>query len=396
MHGNIVSLRIRCTTCSNVLDDGRPVRYGSLRLSLKERVFRRAFLLAVWLLFMASGGNLHAAYYGKNEFKSYDPEGEYPTWEIGDFNLDPRISLDALGLPVVRYATGRSYNPVTVAFFGLRAFNRWKATGKGSDREYFMKTTRWLVRTQDIPTGCWFYDFDYPYVTIGETLRKPWVSAMAQGLAISNLVRAYRLTGDETFLEVAERALKPFSIPVEQGGVLRTFNGLLMAGPPSDLAFYEEYPIRDAPSYALNGFLFALLGLYDFASVPNAEADKLFQRGKLTLRMILPFYDLGDLSAYDLGHLTHPPRKTNKSLDYHLVHIILLNALYSAANDPVLAWYRDQWNSYGTRFGPYEVFFRRVGVWVVRGHPIASGSALAVMFVVLTAGLIVIRRTRTT
>lgn len=351
-------------------------------------------LLAAWLLLVAGWGSLRADYFGKQDFEPYDSSGPYPRWEVADINLNHRISLDAEGIPTVQYGSGRSYNPVTVALFGLSAFNRWKATGKVADREYFLKTARWLVTRQDVSTGCWFYDFDFPYVTLGETLRKPWASAMAQGLAMSSLARAHRLTGDKAFLEAAERALTPFEVGVEQGGVVRPFSLLPAPGPPSELVFYEEYPTRAVPSYTLNGFMFALLGLYDLSLVPNAEAARLFQRGEMTLRTILPFYDLADLSAYDLGHLTHPQRKINKSLSYHLVHIVLLNALNSVTHDPVLAWYRDRWNSYGTPLGPYIVLLETVGVWAIRGHPVALGSALFVILVVPVACLTIIRRIR--
>lgn len=47
-----------------------------------------------------------------------------------------------------------------------------------------------------------------------------WYSAMAQGQAMSLLVRAYLLTHDAKYLKAAVEAMKLFEISSEQGGVL--------------------------------------------------------------------------------------------------------------------------------------------------------------------------------
>jgi len=306
-------------------------------------------------------------YFRKQHFKPYDPVGPYPCSETFETSLDARISLDAEGIPTVRYPFGRYYSPITVALSGLRAFNHWKTSGSAGDRAYFLKTARWFVAKQDPSSGAWFFAFDYPYEGLNDTLHNPWPSAMAQGLATSILTRAYILTKEKCFLEAAERGLKPFEVEVEQGGVLRPFGCLPPPDGASGLVFYEECPTRVAPSYVLNGFMFALLGLYDLAAVPNAQAAGLFQRGELTLRTILPLYDLADLTAYDLVHITNPQRKIDKaSVHYHLVHIVLLNALGSVTHDPALIWYRDHWNSYGTILGPYYWVSKRVAVWAIK------------------------------
>ncbi len=289
------------------------------------RLLRTSKFLAICcvLLFgLLPSVHLNARYFRNGSFRPYEPRGLYPRWRVVEVNLNPRVSLDGEGIPVVQYPAGRFYNPVTVAYFGLRAYNRWKISGNMLDREYFLKTARWLVAHQDPASGCWHYDFDW--VSVGETIPKPWISGMAQGLAISNLTRAYYATSETAFLKAAERALWPFQKSVEEGGVAQPIPFLPAPEGKVKLVFYEEYPTRPAPSCTLNGFMFALLGLYDLAQVPNAEAAQLFEKGLATLRAILPLYDLGDGSAYDLGHLTHPPRRVKADQGYHLIHISLL------------------------------------------------------------------------
>lgn len=51
----------------------------------------------------------------------------------------------------------------------------------------------------------------------------------------------------------------------------------------------------------------ALLGQYDWSHVPaleQAEAGSTFTRGMQTLKRILPYYDVGGFSAYDMAHIT--------------------------------------------------------------------------------------------
>jgi heparosan-N-sulfate-glucuronate 5-epimerase len=359
---------------------------------------------------MGSTLSLRADYFRKQHFKPYDPGGQYPVSEPFETSLDARFYFDAEGIPTVRYPyglfqrAGRVYDPVTVGLFGLRAFNHWKASGNADDRAYFLKLARWFVAKQDPSSGDWYELYDYPINNLGVTLHHPWPCAMAQGLAMSILTRAYALTKEQSFLEAAERGLKPFEVEVEQGGVLRYFGYLPPPDGASRLVFYEEMPTREAPSYILNGFMFALLGLYDVAAVPNAQAAELFQRGELTLRTVLPLYDLADLTAYDLVHITSPQRKIDKaSVHYHMVHIVLLNALGSVTHDPALIWYRDHWNSYGTILGPYYWVSKRIAVWAIKrtawgsadlavAHPVALGSMLLILALVL--GLFLVRGIR--
>lgn len=47
-----------------------------------------------------------------------------------------------------------------------------------------------------------------------------WYSAMAQGQAMSLLVRAYLVTSNPKYLQAAVSAMKLFEISSDQGGVL--------------------------------------------------------------------------------------------------------------------------------------------------------------------------------
>lgn len=81
-------------------------------------------------------------------------------------------------------------------------------------------------------------------------IQSPWSSAMAQGQAISVLLRAYQFTGKETYLESARIAMNAFYIPLKDGGLKTSIKGGLL--------FFDEYP-ANPPTRVLNGFIFACL-----------------------------------------------------------------------------------------------------------------------------------------
>lgn len=67
-------------------------------------------------------------------------------------------------------------------------------------------------------------------------------------------------------------------------------------------AWFEEYPTTPG-SFVLNGFLYSLLGLYDLASINRNGTNKsrqLYDEGMATLKEMLPLYDTGSGSIYDL------------------------------------------------------------------------------------------------
>jgi len=339
----------------------------------------RAALFYVILLICTFSSNARGEYLPANSFKVYTPAGPYPLWSKTWLQLEPRFYIDDRGIPYISYRTGHTYNAVTIAVFGLLAYNRLELHGKLVDRIEFLNLAQWLVQHQDRSCGCWYYDFDFDYAALGDTLQKPWVSGMAQGVAVSVLTRAYRITEDPDYLQAATRALLPFRKRVDDGGVKRVFS--LPSGVSAVGSFYEEYPTRSYPAFTLNGFMFALVGLYDLSQIPNQEAELLFQNGMETLERALPLYDLGDGSAYDLVHLTRPPRALHRDASYHIVHIALLNALGSATRNSRLLWYRDHWNSYGTPVDTIGIWIEHLGIWIVARYPVLSASSILFLII---------------
>ena len=163
-------------------------------------------------------------------------------------------------------------------------------------------------------------------------IKAPWKSSLAYGVVLSCFSRAYHITKDVKYLNKSKSLLK---------GYTEDFYSEIFGMP-----FYEEYPIEPG-HYVLNGFIFALIGLYDFHQISGDEhAKNLFDQGLETLEFILPLYDLGDGSCYDLQHLhSHtPPYKAR--WQYHCTHIEQLKTLYLITKKPIFETYYLRFKSY--------------------------------------------------
>lgn len=252
-----------------------------------------------------------------------------------------RIKLDdrSVFLQYNQLAGKYTFNAVLAAQCGL------KALGAGN---YELATAQieGLMASQNLVGG--FADTG-PYFSpyLGATIEPGSVSGMSQGQALSLFARAFRLNPSPEILAAGARAVGIMKLPVSEGGVM----GDLRYLDPSLSGYitFEETTIVPH-TYILNGFMFALLGLYDWSHLPEAEnkgkeeANELYWKGILTLENILPYYDMEGLSAYDLGYITYKAKPRVSSI-YHSVHVALLHALYSTTENTTLKQYRDKWQS---------------------------------------------------
>ena len=137
---------------------------------------------------------------------------------------------------------------------------------------------------------------------------------MCQGQAISVLVRAFLATKDPAYLAAAEDGAKVFNVSSRQGGVRAVFL--------DKYVWYEEYPTNPS-TFILNGFMYSLLGLYDLKTVSvklKDEAERLYSAGLESLAAMLPLYDTGSSTLYDLRHFTMktaPKVRINHNLSSH-------------------------------------------------------------------------------
>jgi hypothetical protein len=160
-----------------------------------------------------------------------------------------------------------------------------------------------------------FWHHNYPVTECD--CKPPWKSALSQGLILSLLVRTYHLTKKEEISELAERVAISMKTPVHEGGFLY-ING-------NGDYWFQEY--MGNCGYVLNGFIFAMWGVYDYYLYSNDQVYKMiFDECINTLRNNLKYYDwrmgTAKWTVYDLKD------KNPVELEYHKMHIRLLKNLY--------------------------------------------------------------------
>jgi len=129
----------------------------------------------------------------------------------------------------------------------------------------------------------WEYMFDFDGGT------PPWTSGLSQGTAVQLLARAYSRLKEPAYLTAAQQALGIFQTPPPQG--------VRVVAPAGALYAQYSFAPRDR---ILNGFIQALVGLYDYTSLTkDSLGQALFQAGDAEARMIVPRYDTGAWSMYD-------------------------------------------------------------------------------------------------
>ena len=227
--------------------------------------------------------------------------------------------FDADGIPLLDYQgdIGRQYNPIAIAQYGLARFNAWSATRATADRDAWTAVADWLtreMRPNRHGVRVWMHDFNWPYKQL---LQAPWYSGLAQGNGLSLLVRAAQETGDARYTEAAHMAFEPLRLDVTQGGVLVTDE--------RDDVWIEEY-IVERPSHILNGFIWALWGVYDYAEWSGrAEARTLWNTCVGTLTRRLDDFDTGWWSLYEAPDAG---REMLASRYYHTLHITQLQVMH--------------------------------------------------------------------
>ena len=257
---------------------------------------------------------------GQATFVAGDPESGYYNdlrVELGtDDPTQARRRLRAL------VADRKLANPISVAQLALGAW-QMREEHEAWLGVFTEGATRLAAMLED--DGGLPYLFAMPHTY---TIRPPWYSAMAQGEAASVFVRAALSLKDDSFAHAAARAIAPL-LEEHSPVVERTDEGPVL----------EEYPTQP-PSHVLNGWIFALWGLYDVTMLAERagraapEARRAFLASTSALVRRIDLYDAGlGWSRYDL----YPHRLVNvASPFYHYLHVALLNATADLTGEEAL------------------------------------------------------------
>ena len=127
----------------------------------------------------------------------------------------------------------------------------------------------------------------------------PWTSGLSQGTALQVFARAWSRFKESAYLTASQQALGIFSKPPPAGVSVRRPAG----------THYAQYTYAPGDRI-LNGFIQALVGLYDYTSLTgDPRGLALFEAGDSEARAEVPRYDTGAWSRYD--------QFGESSLNYH-------------------------------------------------------------------------------
>lgn len=263
-------------------------------------------------------------------------EGSYfVDWDPGsgtygeDFDGAAR---DARG--VLLFGPHGDYHPIRIAQFALHRFGVWRYSNERVARADFMAQATWLRDRQQRDGAPGLYRFEFPWTKYGAP--PGWSSAMAQGEAISVLLRADAIDPRGGFGDAALRASLPFRADIEHGGVVWH---------SADELFLEEIANEHAP-HVLNGCIFALWGVWElWMRTGEPWLQPLIERCVATLRSWVPRFDTGWWTLYSLL-MSAGDQPHLATLKYHRFHIAQMRVLARMFDEPLFDETASRWTSY--------------------------------------------------
>ncbi len=245
--------------------------------------------------------------------------------------------LDTDKLP--RHPTAKNeqvYFPVAVFQYGLGAYDLYLLNGDTRCLDKFLQSAQWALDNQE-PSGAWNnFFFSYPQAPYG---------AMAQGEGASLMLRAYKYTHNEHFLQAAKQAIDFMLKPISEGGTSSYENGQPI------LMEYTHLPA------VMNGWIFAWFGLYDYVIATNDESHykNMLQKSLMALEERMPLFTTCYWSKYDMG-------KRIASPFYHQIHIALAQAMHQLTGHQLFDDYARRWqNNENNRLCKWRAF--SIKVW---------------------------------
>ena len=243
----------------------------------------------------------------------------------------PAIRLDANGIAQCwTRANGTVYRPGFVAMYALDNLEKYLRGGDRAHLGIFLNQINWLEEhsvTRTDGAVVWPNNFD---LWEGTTLlRAPWLSSHVQGLVISALVRALRITRRASLLELLKGSARVYQLDCECNGLRVRSTGHVV---------YTERPGFPAPGI-MDGFMTSLLGLYDlYIETGEAEVYDLFRQGTEGLRYFLPRWDYRKKWSFyaNRAYLCSP--------GYHYLNRLLLIVLARLTGCASFAEYAESWN----------------------------------------------------
>ncbi len=263
------------------------------------------------------------------------------------FNLTYHLSIDKKGIIFVDFGllegNQKMYFPITLQQYSITNYNLFFETNDDSYKKIFLDHAQFLMNLISLKEDYAFWKIKRKMNIAGYNFKKPynWVSSIVQGYGLSVFIRAHSLTNNKKYLDLGNKIVNSFEWKTEEGGFLDIDkNGNY---------WYEEFPVSKH-AHVLNGFIYSLLGLYEYYEYTKyKKAKKLFDLGVKTLIEQLEYFELKspimNWSKYDTGKIFYSGR------DYHnKVHLPQLKILYAITKNKIFLKYFKRWSKYSKKY----------------------------------------------
>jgi hypothetical protein len=256
--------------------------------------------------------------------------------------LNGTQTIDANGVATWDFHGRKVYHPLIIARYGIKLLHSYRITHDPAILDRAEVNANWLIRHAVSRDGALYFPYRFTYPLFGDPrdlVRPPWVSALPQGTTLAFFIRLFAVTGDQHWRKAAdstfatfvkrESSKQPWIVPWTVFVDKRHHRRYL---------WFEE-DAKHPPAQVLNGHMYALFGVWEYAIATGSDAAaEVFDGGATTIRhQVQRFRVRGGISYYSLRvHAQYP--------SYHCIHVGQLKLLTRMTGDP---WFAKE----GRRFG---------------------------------------------
>ena len=224
------------------------------------------------------------------------------------------------------------YHPVLMSSKALNYLTTYQKTEDKWFLEKSIKIGEKIIDLSIKSNGSYYFPYTWFKIGHNEFFHPNWYSGMAQGRWLSYFSLLYKETNNLKYKEIADKIFISLSDVYPEPNVVTVdkFNNYWIEEYPN--TFFSPYHKRGS-THVLNGFVFAIWGLYDYYWLEqDSDAKRLLRAALTTLyNRAIEYRKIGDNSFYCLKH-----QKSDYSLTsnhYHEIHIKQLKELYKMTNE---------------------------------------------------------------
>jgi hypothetical protein len=258
------------------------------------------------------------------------PRSEMWDWSATAYDV-AELPLDEGGIPYSVVDGVRVRQPVSIASIAILKLSNAELLKTPLVRDTLERWTRALIEEADTSATSISFPYRFAFKLHGfpqEQQTVPWYSALAQGEMLELLVRLYVLTGKTEYRAWADKVFAPLLD-------VRPFseNSRSVAHVDGDGYYWaDEYPNNGRPDLTLNGYMYAIRGVYEYWQLTRSpDAERVVRAAMTTLKHYHQHfrYPGGGPSSYCLRH-----PETRDGV-YHLQIVRLFLDYARVSGDPV-------------------------------------------------------------